>query len=122
MENIKFVKEIMGSCENGITYYDLGNCRYYPFDNGNTGKVYVKENGVTCEIINNARGKIDECYFPFCNYFTQVQCSAGAPLWYQHIDKGRWYFSQTYKHVLPTENDFKRIRDAVHVYFTLFSN
>lgn len=119
MENIKFVREIMGSYND--EYYDMGNCRYYPFKSDNIGKVYVKENGVVCEIINKKVGKIDECYFPFINYFKPVRCSEGAPLWYQHIENNMWYFSRTYKHVLPTQNDFKAIRDSIYNYFNLFN-
>lgn len=124
MENIKFVKEIMG---NKNDFYDFGNCRYYPLANGNTGKVMVtggevwgETYGVTCEIINEKKGKIDSCYFPFFNYFAPTQCSKNAPMWYQHIVRGKWYFAQ-YTHVLPTEKDFNNIRNAIFQYFKLFS-
>lgn len=119
MENIKFVKEIMGNYDG--EYYEIGNCRYYPFVNGNIAKLYVKESGIICEIVNKTAGKIDECYFPFINYFKPVRCSAGAPLWYQHIDRGAWYFSPMYKHVLPTQDDFKAIKNAVYNYFKMFN-
>ena len=125
MENIKFVKQIMG---NKNEYYDLGNCRYYPLKNGNTAKVFVaggniynKTYGVTCEIVNEKNGIVDKCYFPFENYFKPTRCSANSPLWYQHIDMGVWYFSKTYTHVLPTQEDFNKISDAIFAYMRLFS-
>ena len=125
MENIKFVKQIMG---NDKEYYDLGNCRYYPLKNGNTAKVFVaggniynETYGITCEIVNEKNGIVDKCYFPFENYFKPTRCSANSPWWYQHIDRGVWYFSKTYTHVLPTQEDFNKISDAIFAYMRLFS-
>lgn len=125
MENIKFVKQIMG---NKGKYNDIGNCRYYQLENGNIakvivdgGNVYHETYGVTCEIINYKGGMVDKCYFPFSNYFEPVSCSPNSPIWYQHIERGEWYFSRMYTHVLPKEKDFKAISDAVFTYIKLFS-
>lgn len=127
MENIKFIREIMAHGRNRDGK-ELGNCIYYKLNNGNRAKVcvdgggiYNESHGVTAEIVNTVDGKIDRAYFPFRNYFKPTRCSAGAPEWYQHVDNGRWYFSQMYSHVLPKPDDYKRIANAVCDYMELFS-
>ena len=124
MENIKFVREILGTERD---YKDVGDCRYYPLKNGNRAKVVVdggnisrESYGVICYIINKKDGKVDSCYFPFKNYFAPVKCCESGPYWYQHVDRGSWYFGHM-KHTLPTEKDFEAIREAVFSYMDMFS-
>lgn len=124
MENIKFIKEIFGE---NRTHRDFGNARYYLLDNGNRvkvivegGRIYGESHGVTATVIDKKDGVIDRCYFPFKNYFAQVQCSPNAPLWTPHIQSGKWY-SCEYKHCLPSKNDFNKITKAVFEYMDMFA-
>ena len=124
MEDIRFVREIMGT---EGKYADLGNCRYYKLNNGNRAKVTVdgggmsgESHGMMCYIIDKKDGEVDRCYFPFRNYFAPTKCCESGPYWYQHVDRGSWYFSHM-KHTLPTEKDFEAIREAIFLYMDMFS-
>ena len=126
MENIKFIRQIMsyGNKEGK----EIGNYMVYDLGNGNRAKVCVnggniwgQSHGIEVTILHKLNGKIDFCYFPFSNYFQPVQCSPGAPKWYQHIENGRWYFSQMYSHVLPKSYDYENIASAVEEYMDLFA-
>jgi hypothetical protein len=119
MEDIKFIKK--------ITDYILlkdrnifGNCVYYYMANNNRAKLWCDTIGVIVEIININNGKIDEIHFPFANYFEPTQCSAGAPMWRQHIDNGYWHFEKQYKHVLPKDSDYVRLASAIYSYMEMF--
>ena len=119
MENIKFIKEITHYVDAPRTI--IGNCVYYNLGNGNKVKMWCYEFGVKAEVINKIDGKVDTVDFPFSNYFEPTQCSANAPKWYQHIDHGKWYFSQMYDHVLPKERDYMRLANALEVYIEMYA-
>lgn len=118
-ENIKFIREIMkcSSFKNGHGK-EFGNFIYYDV-NEVIAKVWCQSDGVVARIINPKTGEVDTCIFPFANYFSKKKCSPSAPEWNQHIENGKWYFSQ-YPHVLPTTNDYCRIANAVTEYIKLF--
>ena len=120
MENIKFIQKITDYVVGIGIRTIIGNCVYYNFANGNKAKLWCYELGVHAEVINKTEGKVDSVDFPFANYFTPTQCSAGAPKWTQHIDRGRWYFSQTYTHVLPKESDYTRLAEALSMYMKMY--
>ena len=90
MENIKFILKITDHVSGDREI--IGNCVYYNLDNGNKVKLWCYECGVEAEVINKINGKVDYVRFPFANYFAPTQCSAGAPIWTQHIDNGKWRF------------------------------
>ena len=126
MEHIRIIREIMEHGKNTV-WREVGNALYFAFPNGNIAKVYAcgggiygETHGITVDIVNKTEGTVDKAYFPFKNYFAPVKCSKNAPLWYQHLVRGEWYFKQ-YAHVLPTEADFERIADAVCDYIELFA-
>lgn len=118
MENIKFIKEITDYVKRNRTI--IGNCVYYNLDNGNKIKMWCCEFGVEVNVINKIDGKIDTVSFPFANYFEPTQCSANAPKWTQHIDHGKWYFSNMYKHVLPKERDYINLARALSTYIEMY--
>lgn len=118
IEHIKFAKKVTMSIPRTQTI--AGNCIYYALANGNRAKVYCYSMGVTVEVINHKEGKVDSVNFPFSNYFEAVQCSPGAPKWYQHIDGGKWRFEGTYSHVLPKKTDYRRLADAIDNYIMMF--
>ena len=119
MENIKFIKEIMAHSSNrkGKVF---GNYMYYKLNNETTAKVWCQSDGVVARIINDKVGEVDSCHFSFANYFAKKKCSPNAPEWNQHIENGKWYFSQ-YVHVLPTAQDYHKIAFAVTDYINMFS-
>lgn len=120
MENIKFIQKITDYVTGIGIRTIIGNCVYYNFANGNKIKLWCYELGVHAEVINKMDGKIDSVDFPFANYFAPTQCSAGAHKWTQHIDRGRWYFSQTYTHVLPKDSDYTRLAEALSMYMKMY--
>ena len=129
MEDIKFIKAIMsrGNKEGK----PIGNCMYYDLHNQRLAKIYVTGNrpgksigtagqshGIMVDVFNKSEGKIDNCYFPFQNYFEPVQRGLGAGisgsrLCYNYVDNGSWNFP-------PTESDYKKIAYAVEEYIGLF--
>lgn len=119
MENIKFIKTITDQINReGIV---AGNCIYFNLSDGNKAKTWCDELGVRIKIINRIDGEVDGVYLPFENYFNPTQCSKNAPKWYQHIDCGRWYFENQYTHVLPKEDDYKRIAEAMEKYMDIYN-
>lgn len=118
MENIKFIKKMTDYVKGNRTI--IGNCVYYNFDNGNKVKLWCYEYGIRAEVINKVDGKVDSVDFPFANYFKPTQCTVNAPQWTQHIDKGHWYFENTYKHVLPKESDYMCLAKALELYMAMY--
>lgn len=118
MENIKFIRKITDYIEYERAI--LGNCVYYSSDNGNRVKLWCEERSVEAKVINKINGCVDTMSFQFANYFKPTQCSARAPLWTQHIDNGKWYFSDMYEHVLPTERDYLSLANALSVYIDMY--
>lgn len=118
MENIKFIKEITRYVNKSRTI--IGNCVYYNLANGNRVKMWCDELGVETNIINKINGKVDSVDFPFANYFAPTQCSVNAPKWTQHIDRGIWYFSDSYSHVLPKESDYINLAKALEIYIEMY--
>lgn len=118
MENIKFIKKITDYIEKDKTI--IGDYVYYNLANGNKVKMGCYKLGVSAEVINKIDGKIDCADFPFSNYFKPTQCSEGAPQWTQYITNGRWYFSEMYSHVLPKEDDYMRLAEALNWYIEMY--
>ena len=118
MENIKFILKFANEVPRG--HKVVGNCVYFVLKNGNRVKAYCDEYGVILEVINNREGKIDSVKLPFSNYFQPVQCSQGAPAWYQTIEHGKWRFEETYKHVLPKLRDYQNLAEAMENYIAMF--
>lgn len=118
MENIKFIKKITDYINKDKTI--IGNCVYYNLTNGNKVKMWCCEFGVDADVINKINGKIDSIRFPFSNYFAPTQCSEGAPKWTQRIEHGKWYFSDTYSHVLPKERDYINLANALKMYIEMY--
>ena len=83
-------------------------------------KVAKDQNGVNIKVINKIDGEVDRAFLPLENYFKPTQCSPGAPKWTPHIENGKWYFSDTYSHVLPKENDYMNLAAAIDQYIILF--
>lgn len=120
MENIKFILKIAMEIPNQRKHKVIGNSIYYILKNGNRVKAYCEKDGVKLEVINLKEGKVDSAQLPFRNYFQPVQCSQGAPLWYQHIDNDKWYFEETYEHVLPKLRDYQNLAEAMEDYMCMF--
>lgn len=118
MENIKFIRKITDYIKRDRII--IGNCIYYNLANGNKVKMWCYDLGVEVNVINKIDGKVDAVTFPFANYFAPTQCSANAPKWTQHIDRGQWYFENTYKHVLPKESDYVNIAEALSMYIEMY--
>lgn len=118
MENIKFIKGITQYVERPRSI--IGDCVYYNLNNGNKVKLWCYDMGVGAEVINKLEGRIDRVDLQFANYFKPTQCSPGAPKWIQHIHFGKWYFSETYTHVLPKVSDYKNIACAIEMYIRMF--
>lgn len=118
MENIKFIKEITQYIDRPRTI--IGDCVYYNLKNGNKVKMWCCISGVEVSVINKIRGAVDMVAFPFANYFRPTQCSPNAPMWTQHIDHGKWYFSDQYSHVLPQKYDFINLAKALDTYIQMY--
>lgn len=118
MENIKFIKKITDYIDRNRTI--IGNCVYYNLENGNKIKLWCYDLGVEANVINKIDGKIDTVRFPFSNYFAPTQCSPGASKWTQHIDNGHWCFENIYTHVLPKDNDYISLAEALSVYIEMY--
>ena len=118
MENIQFIEEITDYIEKERTI--IGNCVYYNLPNGNKVKMWCYSMGVEAEVINKINGKVDTVNLPFANYFAPAQCSPKAPEWTKHIDNGRWYFSDKYNHVLPTEKDYMNLANALSMFIDMY--
>lgn len=118
MANIKFIKKITDYIERDRNI--IGNFVYYNLANGNKAKLWCEEHGVIAEIINKTEGKVDRVTFPFSNYFEPVCCSPGAPAWTQTIKNDKWYFEDTYKHVLPKEYDYLNLAEAISTYIEMY--
>lgn len=120
IQNVKFINRITDEISREKVV--IGNYIYYVLGNGNRVKAYCEEQGVRMEVINRKEGKVDSVWLPFSSYFKPTQCSVGAPMWYQHIDHGHWYFSQTYTHVLPKASDYKNLAAAMETYIRMFDS
>ena len=120
IQNVKFINKMTDYVDREKVV--LGDMVYYVLGNGNRVKAYCEEQGVRMEVINRKEGKVDSIYLPFRSYFQPTQCSPGAPTWYQHIDNGRWYFSQSYTHVLPKVSDYKNLAKAMETYIKMFDS
>ena len=118
MENIKFISRIAEEVPR--EHKVIGDCIYYVLKNGNKVKAYCEKDGVRLEVVNSKEGKVDGAKLPFSNYFQPVQCSKGAPSWYQHIKNGKWYFEESYKHVLPKSKDYQNLAEAIEIYICMF--
>ena len=118
MEHITFVLEILRHSRRRNAMTQAGNFMLCPMSNGNVAKLCCESNGLRAEIVNKKEGCVDRTLFPFANYFEKKRCSPGAPLWDQHIENGKWYFSQ-YSHCLPTTSDFKKLTAAVDDYLSI---
>ena len=118
MANVKFIKKITDYVVADRTI--IGNYVYYMLNNGNRIKAYCEDTGVRMEVINKMEGKVDGVFLPFANYFEPTQCSLGAPKWYQHIDNNHWYFEEMYKHVLPKDDDYRRLAEAMENYIIMY--
>lgn len=117
MENIKFILKF--AVEVPISFKVIGDCVYFVLESGNRVKAYCDEHNVIMEVINKSEGKVDSVKLPFRNYFQPVQCSEGAPTWYQHIDNGKWNIEH-YKHVLPKLRDYQNVAEAMENYIAMF--
>ena len=104
MENIKYMTEITQYINREQTI--VGNCVYFGLANGNNICVYCNANAVEAQVINKTLGNVDRVELPFENYFSKTCTTPGAPQWTPHIDGGRWYFSESYSHVIPKPSDF----------------
>ena len=118
MENIKFIKTITDYINKDKEI--IGDCVYYNLANGNKVKLWCDELNVVAQVINKTNGKIDEVKLPFANYFEPTQCSHNAPKWTQHIDNGKWYFEDVYQHVLPKDNDYMNLAQALNTYIEMY--
>lgn len=118
MAHIKFLNQITEYIERDNI--NIGNYTYYDLNNGNRIKLYCEDNGVNIKVINKTDGEVDRVFLPFENYFKPTQCSPGAPKWTPHIENGKWYFSDTYSHVLPKENDYMNLAATIDQYIILF--
>lgn len=118
MENIKFIKKITDYVNRDRKI--VGNCVYYTLQNGNRIKLCCYEGGVKADVINKIDGNVDGISLPFANYFKPTQCSPNAPKWTQYIDNGKWYFSDVYKHVLPTDEDYTNLANAIEDYIEMY--
>ncbi len=117
----EFLKEIL---EGGdlTGYEEIGELAYFRLRDGVCAKVACVDNGLECRIINSRLGTVDTVKLLFASYFKKKQCSKNAPLWDQHIQNGKWYFSDTYAHVVPDVDDYKSICKALKLYLELYSN
>lgn len=120
IQNIKFINRITDELNREKVV--MGDFVYYVLGNGNRVKTYCEEDRVIMEVINRKEGKVDAVSLPFRNYFQPTQCSPGAPTWYQHIEHGRWYFSEMYIHVLPKVSDYKNLAKAMETYIRMFDS
>ena len=118
MENIKFILKITDYIKGDREI--IGNCVYYNLNNGNKVKLWCYDCGVTAEVINKTRGKVDSIDFPFSNYFESVQCSSKSPAWTQYISNGTWYFEEQYSHVLPKNSDYDNLASAIETYIEMY--
>lgn len=118
MKNVKFIKKITDYVKGNRVV--IGNCVYYNLENGNKVKLWCYELGVKAEVINKTDGKVDSVDFPFANYFKPTQCSANAPKWTQRIDGDKWYFENTYTHVLPKESDYMSLAGALNMFIEMY--
>lgn len=118
MENIRFIKDMMSYVDGEKQI--VGDCIYMQIGKSNRIKARCESNSVVLEIINIHSGKVDGIELPFVNYFEKVRCSKGAPLWTQHIDRGKWSFEGQYPHILPKDADYLRIGTAITAYINLF--
>lgn len=118
MENIRFIREITTWIYKPKR--EMGNCIYYEIPGGTTlAKVWCESTAVVVRILDKKSGLVDEVVLPFANYFRSVCCSDGGPFWYQYITNGDWNFSG-YPHVLPTDEDYQRIAQAIYDYMYMF--
>lgn len=120
MENIRFITSIASWIER--QYIVAGDAIYYNIGNENRAKAWCDSSGVLIEIINKRTGKVDGIHFPFARYFSKKRCSAGSPLWDQHITRGKWQFEGQYSHVMPNGADYKSIAYGIESYIALFAD
>ena len=111
---------IVGESEHDNEFVIVGQYAFLPRKNGNNIKIGVNDNSVVCRAVSRTGGEIDMTQLYFSQYFTPKRVSPGSPWWNQHIDNGKWYFSN-YEHCLPTDDDYKAIADALDDYICLFS-
>lgn len=100
-------------------FHFVGNSAYLAFQNGNRAKLSCMNTEIVVSVFNKFEGIVDKNHFPFANYFSDKQCSPGAPKWSQYIDNGKWYFSYM-NHVLPSESDYMSMANGIDEYITLF--
>lgn len=118
MMNIKFIKGMTKSVN--LDRKIFGDCVYFDLHNGKVAKCFCNPNDVEIHIISKVNGMVDNIKLPFANYFTQKQCSSGAPKWDQYItNDNKWYFD-TYPWCLPTEQDYNNITQAIKEYIIMF--
>lgn len=98
----------------------VGRCAYIPLQNGIRIKLYCSSTYVAAEAISRSCGRVDYVELPFSEYFEPKQCSQGAPKWSQHIENGKWYFSDTYPHVVPSQEDYKRLAHGMTEFIELY--
>lgn len=122
MENVKFIDRITMYLETspGQRRVKVGNCIYITLQSGLNVKLYCVSNAVIAEVISKVNGKVDGIELPFANYFEPTQCSPGARKWTQYIENGRWYFSDQYPHVLPTDEDYDNLAHGIHEFISLY--
>ena len=122
MENIKFITQITNYVAKERVI--IGDCVYYNLENGNKVKLWCYSSGVTAEVINKTLGTVDRVELPFSNYFAKVQCSPNSPIcpaWTQHIENGKWYFEDQYRHVLPKLSDYLNLATAIETYIDMYA-
>lgn len=119
LKNVRFIRQITDYVNSERKIF--GDCVYFVLENGNRVKAYCVDTGVKLEVINYKAGTVDGVYLPFSHYFAPVRCSAGAPLWHQHIDGSKWYFGDTYEHVLPKTSDYQNMAVAIEEYIAMYT-
>lgn len=100
-------------------FHFVGDSAYLAFQNGNRAKLSCMNTEIVVSVFNKFEGIVDKNHFPFANYFSDKQCSPGAPKWSQYIDNGKWYFSYM-NHVLPNESDYMSMANGIDEYISLF--
>lgn len=98
----------------------MGNCIYIPLESGINIKLYCISTAVVAKAISKVNGEIDSVELLFSSYFTPKQCSPNAKKWHQHIDNGRWYFTDQYQHVYPTYEDYERLAAGIEEFIDLY--
>lgn len=124
MEKLKFISEITSYLlpVNEKQRVIIGDCVYVPLRDGMNVKLYCEARAVIAKVISKRAGVLDCVELPFANYFKPTKVSDSAPEWTQYIDNGKWYFSDTYPRVLPTEEDFACLAAGIDAYIGLYNS